>query len=120
MRKVQLKLNRMRKYQILVNKGKENNNEGVQLLYKLENITGVEAIQALEEKLDTMRTKFNNDRSLRWRNWVENAWGHKEKDIYKWIRGKKGNGPLIVSKGGSAQMKDILKLAEETWGGLWV
>eukprot|EP00972_Heterocapsa_arctica_P105251 15507985-Heterocapsa_arctica.AAC.1 len=32
----------------------------------------------------------------------------KREDIYKWIRG------------GSAQMKDILKLAEETWGGLWV
>eukprot|EP00972_Heterocapsa_arctica_P079628 11734190-Heterocapsa_arctica.AAC.1 len=30
-----------------------------------------------------------------------------------------GNGPLIVSNGGSAQMKDIMKLAEETWGGLW-
>eukprot|EP00972_Heterocapsa_arctica_P017820 2632902-Heterocapsa_arctica.AAC.1 len=60
-----------------------------------------------------MRTKLKNDRSLRWRNWVENVWGHKKKDIYKWIRGKKGNGPLIVSKGGSAQMKDILKLAEE-------
>eukprot|EP00972_Heterocapsa_arctica_P003961 588978-Heterocapsa_arctica.AAC.1 len=43
---------------------------------------------------------------------------HKKKDIYKWIRGKKGHGPLIVSKGGSAQMKDIMKLAEETWGGL--
>eukprot|EP00972_Heterocapsa_arctica_P061019 8998704-Heterocapsa_arctica.AAC.1 len=67
-----------------------------------------------------MRTKLKNDRSLRWRNWVDNAWGHTKKDIYKWIRGKKGNGPLIVSEGGSAQMKKILKLAEETWGGFWV
>eukprot|EP00972_Heterocapsa_arctica_P095380 14067330-Heterocapsa_arctica.AAC.1 len=24
-----------------------------------------------------------------------------------------------MSNGGSAQMKDIMKLAEETWGGLW-
>eukprot|EP00972_Heterocapsa_arctica_P096210 14193713-Heterocapsa_arctica.AAC.1 len=30
-----------------------------------------------------------------------------------------GNGPRIVSNGGSAQIKDIMKLAEETWGGLW-
>eukprot|EP00972_Heterocapsa_arctica_P031223 4597906-Heterocapsa_arctica.AAC.1 len=66
-----------------------------------------------------MRTTLNNERSQRWRSWVENLWGHKKKDIYKWIRGKKGNGPLIVSNGGSAQMKDIMKLAEETWGGLW-
>eukprot|EP00972_Heterocapsa_arctica_P073243 10817361-Heterocapsa_arctica.AAC.1 len=41
--------------------------------------------------------------------------GDIKKDIYKWIRGTKGNRPLIVSNGGSAQMKDILKLAEETW-----
>eukprot|EP00972_Heterocapsa_arctica_P042520 6267330-Heterocapsa_arctica.AAC.1 len=39
--------------------------------------------------------------------------------IYTWIRGKTGNGPLIVSNGGSAQLKDIMKLAEETLGGLW-
>eukprot|EP00972_Heterocapsa_arctica_P062898 9278303-Heterocapsa_arctica.AAC.1 len=45
--------------------------------------------------------------------------GHTEKYIYKWIRGKTGNGPPIVSNGGSAQVKDIMKLAEETWGGLW-
>eukprot|EP00972_Heterocapsa_arctica_P002064 295492-Heterocapsa_arctica.AAC.1 len=66
-----------------------------------------------------MRTTLNNDRSLRWRNWVDNAWGHTYKYIYKWIRGKKGNGLLTVSKGGSAQIKNRLKLAEETWGGLW-
>eukprot|EP00972_Heterocapsa_arctica_P000932 129414-Heterocapsa_arctica.AAC.1 len=66
-----------------------------------------------------MRGKLKNERSQRWRSWVENAWGHTKKDIYKWIRGKKGNSPLIVSKGGSAQMKDRMKLAEETWGGLW-
>eukprot|EP00972_Heterocapsa_arctica_P016117 2375097-Heterocapsa_arctica.AAC.1 len=33
--------------------------------------------------------------------------------------GRKGNGPLIVSNGGSVQMKDRMTLAEETWGGLW-
>eukprot|EP00972_Heterocapsa_arctica_P014022 2066341-Heterocapsa_arctica.AAC.1 len=66
-----------------------------------------------------MRTKLNNYRSQRWRNWVDNSWGRKENSIYKWIRGKTGNGPLIVSNWGSAQMKDIMQLAEETWGGLW-
>eukprot|EP00972_Heterocapsa_arctica_P039136 5764200-Heterocapsa_arctica.AAC.1 len=73
----------------------------------------------MEIKLDGMRAKLNNYRSQRWRNWVDNAWGRNEKDIYKWIRGTKGNGPLVVSNGGSAQMNDIMKLAEETWGGLW-
>eukprot|EP00972_Heterocapsa_arctica_P078455 11571304-Heterocapsa_arctica.AAC.1 len=43
----------------------------------------------------------------------------RRKTFIKWIRGKNGNGPLLVSNGGSAQMKDIMKLAEETWGGLW-
>eukprot|EP00972_Heterocapsa_arctica_P012727 1869185-Heterocapsa_arctica.AAC.2 len=66
-----------------------------------------------------MRTTLKHERTQRWRNWVENSWGHKKKDIYTWIRGKKGNGPLIVNSSGSAQMKDIMKLAEETWGGLW-
>eukprot|EP00972_Heterocapsa_arctica_P042095 6205596-Heterocapsa_arctica.AAC.1 len=66
-----------------------------------------------------MRTKLKQERTQRWRNWVENSWGHKKKDIYKLIRGTKGNGPLIVNNGGSAQMKDILTLAEITWGGLW-
>eukprot|EP00972_Heterocapsa_arctica_P018628 2753553-Heterocapsa_arctica.AAC.1 len=40
--------------------------------------------------------------------------GHLQMD-----QGKNGNGPFIVSNGGSAQMKNIMKLAEETWGGLW-
>eukprot|EP00972_Heterocapsa_arctica_P000550 81589-Heterocapsa_arctica.AAC.1 len=43
----------------------------------------------------------------------------KNKYIYTRIRGNTGNVPLIVSNGGSAQMKDTLKLAEGTWGGLW-
>eukprot|EP00972_Heterocapsa_arctica_P046077 6797740-Heterocapsa_arctica.AAC.1 len=70
----------------------------------------------MEIKLDGMRAKLKNDRSQRWRNRVDNSWGHKKKYTYKWIRGKKGNGRLIVSNGGRAQMKDIMKLAEETWG----
>eukprot|EP00972_Heterocapsa_arctica_P005862 865289-Heterocapsa_arctica.AAC.1 len=73
----------------------------------------------IEVKLGEMRTKLKNERTQRWRSWVENSWGHKKTDIYKWIRGKTGNGPRIVSNGASAQMKDRLKLAEETWGGLW-
>eukprot|EP00972_Heterocapsa_arctica_P011516 1688083-Heterocapsa_arctica.AAC.1 len=67
-----------------------------------------------------MRVKLNNERTQRWRSWVENSWAHDKNYFYKWIRGKKGNGPLIVSEGGSAQMKDRMQLAEETWGGLWV
>eukprot|EP00972_Heterocapsa_arctica_P014992 2209721-Heterocapsa_arctica.AAC.1 len=34
--------------------------------------------------------------------------------------GKKGQGPLIVMPGGRVQVKDRLKVAEETWGGLRV
>eukprot|EP00972_Heterocapsa_arctica_P069024 10200075-Heterocapsa_arctica.AAC.1 len=48
--------------------------------------------------MDTMRTKLKNESTQ---------------------RGKKGNGALIVNNGGSVQMKDRMKLAEEPWGGLW-
>eukprot|EP00972_Heterocapsa_arctica_P008783 1288376-Heterocapsa_arctica.AAC.1 len=109
----------MRKYQMLVNRKQETGEEGVQLLYKLEGKLLLHNLEYMEEKLDNTRTTLNNGRSQRWRSWVDNSWGHKKKDIYTWIRGKKGNGALIVSNGGSAQMKYIIKLAEETWGGLW-
>eukprot|EP00972_Heterocapsa_arctica_P080638 11885255-Heterocapsa_arctica.AAC.1 len=45
--------------------------------------------------------------------------GAQETYIYIWIRGKQGNGPLIVIPGGSAQVKDRRKEAEKAWGGLW-
>eukprot|EP00972_Heterocapsa_arctica_P110257 16233979-Heterocapsa_arctica.AAC.1 len=57
-----------------------------------------------------------NERSNRWRHWVEKPWEHKNKYIYKWIRGKQGNGPLIVVPGGSAQISDRFKEAEKSWG----
>eukprot|EP00972_Heterocapsa_arctica_P044524 6572078-Heterocapsa_arctica.AAC.1 len=114
---MQLKLNRMRQYQMLVNRNQDKGEEGVQLFYTLEGSIAYQAIAEHEDKLDIMRGKLNNERSQKWRGWIEHSWGHKKKDIYKCIRGKKGNGPLIVSNGGSAQIKYILKLGEETWGG---
>eukprot|EP00972_Heterocapsa_arctica_P078880 11633124-Heterocapsa_arctica.AAC.1 len=69
--------------------------------------------------MDIQITKLRNERTQRWRSWVETSWGHTNTYIYKWIKGKEGNGPLIVSNGDSAQMRDRMKLAEETWGGLW-
>eukprot|EP00972_Heterocapsa_arctica_P016054 2366666-Heterocapsa_arctica.AAC.1 len=104
---------------MLVNKKQEHQEEGQNLHYKLEGKIALEHLDEVETKLEEMRTKLKNDRTQRWRSWVENSRGHKKKDTYKWIRGKTGNGPLIVSNGGSAQMKDIMKLAETTWGGLW-
>eukprot|EP00972_Heterocapsa_arctica_P006449 945086-Heterocapsa_arctica.AAC.1 len=100
MRTTQLKVNRMRKYQMLVNKKQEHQEEGQSLRYKLEGKVALKYLQEIEIKLEEMKTKLKNDRSQRWRNWVENSWGHKKTYIYKWIRGKTGNGPLIVSKGG--------------------
>eukprot|EP00972_Heterocapsa_arctica_P000912 126400-Heterocapsa_arctica.AAC.1 len=104
---------------MLVTKKHEQQEEGQTLHYKLEGEVYRKDLQETEVTLDEIRTKLKNDRSQRWRNWVANSWGHKKKYIYTWIRGKTGNGPLIGSNGGSAQMKDIMKLAEETWGGLW-
>eukprot|EP00972_Heterocapsa_arctica_P085707 12629398-Heterocapsa_arctica.AAC.1 len=86
MRKTQLTLNRMSKYQMLVNKKQEKQEEGQTLHYKLEGKVDRKDLQETENKLDEMRAKLKNDRSQRWRNWVENSWGHKKKDSYKWIR----------------------------------
>eukprot|EP00972_Heterocapsa_arctica_P109994 16196695-Heterocapsa_arctica.AAC.1 len=89
----------MRKYQMLVNKKQEQLEEGQTLYYKLEGKVALECLKEIEAKLEEMRTKLKHERAQRLINWVENSWGHNEKDIYKWIRGKKGNGPLIVSNG---------------------
>eukprot|EP00972_Heterocapsa_arctica_P011824 1732863-Heterocapsa_arctica.AAC.1 len=85
---------------MLVNKKQEQQEEGQSLNYKLEGKVALKYLQEIEIKLDKMRTKLKNDTSQRWRGWVENSWGHKNNDIYKWISGKTGNGPLIVSNGG--------------------
>eukprot|EP00972_Heterocapsa_arctica_P050322 7399727-Heterocapsa_arctica.AAC.1 len=69
MRKTQLKLIRMRKYKMLVNRTTESSDKAVQLLYKLEGTTGYQAIATLEEKLDIMRGTLSNERSQRWRVW---------------------------------------------------
>eukprot|EP00972_Heterocapsa_arctica_P113957 16439955-Heterocapsa_arctica.AAC.1 len=119
MRKQQLTLNRMRKYQILVNKGKANITEGTTLYSKLEN-TGLEAIKELEVKVDSIICHIKAERTQRWRSWVEHSWDHQNNIHLQLDQRKERKLSLIVAKGGSAQMKDILKLAEETWGGLWV
>eukprot|EP00972_Heterocapsa_arctica_P034124 5023308-Heterocapsa_arctica.AAC.1 len=60
----------MRKYQMLVNKKQEHQEEGQSLHYKLEGNIALEHLQEIEIKLDEMRTKLKNDRSQRWRSWV--------------------------------------------------
>eukprot|EP00972_Heterocapsa_arctica_P052527 7727319-Heterocapsa_arctica.AAC.1 len=81
MRKTQFKLNSMRKYQMLVNKKQEHQQEGQTLHYKLEGTIALEHLHEIEIKLDEMRTNLNNDRTHRWISWVENSWGHKNKYI---------------------------------------
>eukprot|EP00972_Heterocapsa_arctica_P059130 8718139-Heterocapsa_arctica.AAC.1 len=66
MRKTQLKLNIMRKYQMLVNKKQEQQEEGKTLHYKLEG-------KEIEATLESMRTKLKNDRTQQWRSWVDNS-----------------------------------------------
>eukprot|EP00972_Heterocapsa_arctica_P113837 16439369-Heterocapsa_arctica.AAC.1 len=111
----------MRKYQMLVNKNEQHDKEGQILNYKLEGKIALHFLKEIEETMHKLKHKLTNDRTLRWKAWVESSWANKNKDIYiyKWIRGKDGNGPLIINKGGSAQTADRMKLAEKTWGGLW-
>eukprot|EP00972_Heterocapsa_arctica_P071298 10531359-Heterocapsa_arctica.AAC.1 len=76
----------------------------------------MEDISEQEEIVAKLRDNFKTERCQRWRLWVDNSWAHKTKDIYRWIKGSKSAGPLIVIPGGSAQMADRLKEAEKTWG----
>eukprot|EP00972_Heterocapsa_arctica_P085346 12578358-Heterocapsa_arctica.AAC.1 len=66
-----------------------------------------------EEKVSKLRDDIKHEGTQRWRHWVGNSWAHKKKDIYRWIRGNKSAWPLIVIPGGSAQMADVLKEAED-------
>eukprot|EP00972_Heterocapsa_arctica_P071538 10569466-Heterocapsa_arctica.AAC.1 len=78
MRKAQLKLNIMRKYQMLVNKRQEQQEEGKTMHYKLEGKVALEHLKDIEAKLEDMRTKLNNERTQRWISRVEHSWGHKK------------------------------------------
>eukprot|EP00972_Heterocapsa_arctica_P095038 14017652-Heterocapsa_arctica.AAC.1 len=80
---------------MLVNKKQEHKEEGQTLHYKVEGNIALEHLHEIETNLEDMRAKLNNDRTQRWRSWVEHSWGHTNKYIYNWIRGKTGNGPLI-------------------------
>ena len=102
MRKTQHNMNRMRTYQMLVNKKQQYGEEGQVLHYKLEGKVALHYLKEIEEKIDILRNKLKYERTLRWKVWVEQSWANKKKDLYKWIRGKEGNGPLIMNNGGSA------------------
>eukprot|EP00972_Heterocapsa_arctica_P043565 6431958-Heterocapsa_arctica.AAC.1 len=73
MRTSQLKLNRMRKYHMLVNKKQEHQEEGQTLHFKFEGNIALEHLHEIGIKLDEMRTKLKNDRIQRWRSWAENS-----------------------------------------------
>eukprot|EP00972_Heterocapsa_arctica_P082313 12130100-Heterocapsa_arctica.AAC.1 len=76
MRNTQLTMNIMRTYQMLVNKKHEHYEEGQNLHYKLEGKVALKHLKQIEEQLGDMRTKLNTERTQRWRNWVDNSWGH--------------------------------------------
>eukprot|EP00972_Heterocapsa_arctica_P061701 9098806-Heterocapsa_arctica.AAC.1 len=59
MRKTQLTLNRMRKYQLLVNNKQYQQEEGQTLHYELEGKVDRKDLQDTEVKLDELRTKLN-------------------------------------------------------------
>ncbi len=107
----------MQKYHILINKGKEFSAEGMRLKGLVKSHSVYDITQQ-EELIHSLRANIRNERSKRWRHWVENAWDHKKNDIYRWIRGKKIYRPLIIIPGGSVQISDRLKEAEQAWGGL--
>eukprot|EP00972_Heterocapsa_arctica_P019011 2807057-Heterocapsa_arctica.AAC.1 len=99
-------------------KGLETTEEGKRL-QKLTINSDMNDISKQEHIVEKLRETIKTERTQRWRAWVDNSWAHKKKDIYKWIKGTKSSGPLIVIPGGSAQIADRLKEAEKAWGGLW-
>eukprot|EP00972_Heterocapsa_arctica_P037032 5451201-Heterocapsa_arctica.AAC.1 len=73
----------MRKYQMLVNKKQEHYEEGKTLHYTFEGKVALKYLNEIEDNIDDMRTNLTNERTQRWRNWVESSLGHKKKYIYK-------------------------------------
>eukprot|EP00972_Heterocapsa_arctica_P043642 6444818-Heterocapsa_arctica.AAC.1 len=118
LRTQQKKLSILKKYNILLRKDKELSVEGLWLKRVIHDFF-IEDITKHEDLINTMKADIKHERSNRWRHWVEHAWEHKNHNIYRWIRGKQGNGPLIVIPGGSAHISDRLTEDEKAWGGLW-
>eukprot|EP00972_Heterocapsa_arctica_P055500 8188639-Heterocapsa_arctica.AAC.1 len=71
----------MKKYQMLVNKNQEHKEECQTLHHQLEGNIALEHLHEIETKLEDMRAKLNNDRTQRWRSWVQHPWGHTKKYI---------------------------------------
>eukprot|EP00972_Heterocapsa_arctica_P079953 11782102-Heterocapsa_arctica.AAC.1 len=61
----------MRKYQMLMNKNQQYDKEGQELHYKLEGKVALSYLKEIEEQMDSQRTTLNNERTQRWREWVE-------------------------------------------------
>eukprot|EP00972_Heterocapsa_arctica_P102117 15048258-Heterocapsa_arctica.AAC.1 len=83
----------MKKYNILVRKGKAQSVEGLRLKQLVSDYF-MEAMTKQEEIVSKLRADIKNERSQRWRHWVDNSWAHKKKDIYRWMGGNKRAGPL--------------------------
>jgi hypothetical protein len=73
-RSTQLTMNRMRKYQMLCNKKQQYNDEGQVLSYKLEGKVALHYLKDIEGKMDQLKNKLKNDRTQRWKKWVETSW----------------------------------------------
>eukprot|EP00972_Heterocapsa_arctica_P109232 16083637-Heterocapsa_arctica.AAC.2 len=61
MRKTQITMNRMRKYQMLVNKRQQKSEEGTSLHNRLEGKVALSYFKEIEEQMDNMRTKLKNE-----------------------------------------------------------
>eukprot|EP00972_Heterocapsa_arctica_P074058 10932187-Heterocapsa_arctica.AAC.1 len=88
----------MKKFNILSRKGMENTEEGVRLR-KLTLNSDLGDIDKQEAKVAKLKNNIQTERTQRWKAWVDNSWAHKKKDIYKFVKGTKSTGPLIVIPG---------------------
>eukprot|EP00972_Heterocapsa_arctica_P114907 16445034-Heterocapsa_arctica.AAC.1 len=98
MRENQVMLNRMREHRFLVAKGTGHTAEAYALQSRVGDC-GMDVIREQEAVVEKMRADIKSERNT--------------KDIYRWIRGKKGQGQFIVLLGGSAQMSDRMRVAQE-------
>ena len=75
-------------------------------------------IARIQEKHQEDVKELRKKRGRAWKEWNEDKWSSGGRAIYRWIRNKK-EGNKIRLEGGSASVRDRLKVAAEAWGGLW-
>ena len=81
-------------------------------------MTSVGELDELQKAYDIDVCELRRRRAAAWKEWNEGHWSSGGRAIYRWIRNK-SDGVKIRLKGGSASVRERLKVASQAWGDLW-